>query len=76
MLPAASLRRAGTIGALSIALATTATAAQLPAPPDSVLAAEAEGFVQRRRLGAGLLWGGLLVASLIIGVVRARGRSR
>jgi len=44
------------------------------APQDSALAQSASRFVENKRWGAALLWGGLLLASLIIGYVRARGR--
>jgi hypothetical protein len=38
------------------------------------LDAQAERFVWGRRIGALLLWGGLIIASVIIGVVRMRQR--
>lgn len=44
------------------------------APPPEEAAREAEEWVRNRKVGAALLWGGLLFASIIIGVVRARQR--
>lgn len=44
------------------------------APSDSTLGENAERFLDSKRWGAALLWGGLLLSSLIIGVVRARQR--
>ena len=62
--------------ALPFALVACLTAAQDPglAPPEDEMASEAEGWISSRRIGAVALWGGLIVASIIIGVVRARQR--
>ena len=54
--------------------AASAAANPLIAPPDSSLAAEAAERIERKRLGVTALWGGLLLSSVIITVVRMRKR--
>jgi len=57
--------------------AATPGAAQVDgrlAPPEDQAATEAEAWVQNKKVGAAVLWGGMILASVIIGTVRHRQR--
>jgi len=61
---------------LGVSAAVAAPVDPRLAPPEEEAAERAESWVRNRKTGAAVLWGGLLVASVIIGVVRARQRRR
>jgi len=65
------MNRALSIGLSLLSLCSMALAQEADL---DALDAQSDRFVRGRRLGALLLWGGLIVASLIIGVVRMRQR--
>jgi hypothetical protein len=55
-------------------MADLAIAQQAPPVDMDALAKEAEDFVLGRRIGAAAIWGGLVIASIIIGWVRWKAR--
>jgi len=65
------MNRALSIGLSLLSLCSMALAQEADI---DALDAQAERFVRGRRLGAVLLWGGLILASVIIGIVRMRQR--